>query len=204
MFGAQGAACLQKLVERLDSWAKRASFLAHEASLPGATYQAALLRMGARIDCFTAGQERMFEVFRSARRGGIVQRALRYARANNPRCPGYDTSIPKRWIIHLDMNGLYPWAMTQALQKGSFREVDPSGFTRNFILALPDDGSTGYQLVIDGYVPDHLHDLLADLPCSAGQRGTQSRTVLKITQHTYSPEKTLVVIQNTRAPPCMR
>jgi hypothetical protein len=43
----------------------------HEASLPGATYQAAGLHTRERIDCITVGQEQAFEAFSAARRGGI-------------------------------------------------------------------------------------------------------------------------------------
>ena len=45
----------------------------------------------------------------------------RYANANNPLVPGYDPSKPKKYIMYLDANNLYGWAMSKPLPKRDFK-----------------------------------------------------------------------------------
>ena len=53
-------------------------------------------------------------------RGGISMVSKRYAKANNPRAEGYDSTLPMNYITYLDANNLYGWAMSLPLPKKSF------------------------------------------------------------------------------------
>ena len=53
--------------------------------------------------------------------GGISMVSKRYAKANNPLVPDYDPSKPKKYIMYLDANNLYGWAMSKALPKRDFK-----------------------------------------------------------------------------------
>jgi hypothetical protein len=65
----------------------------------------------------------MFVFVESGIRGGISVISNRYARANNPylKPEDYDSSKPHSYIIYLDANNLYGWAMSQPLPVGGFR-----------------------------------------------------------------------------------
>ena len=48
-------------------------------------------------------------------RGGISTDMQRYAKANNPYLHGYDPDKETSYILFLDANNLYGWAMSQPL-----------------------------------------------------------------------------------------
>jgi len=54
-------------------------------------------------------------------RGGISMVSKRYAKANNPLVLEYDPSKPKKFIMYLDANNLYGWAMSKPLPKRDFK-----------------------------------------------------------------------------------
>jgi len=48
-------------------------------------------------------------------RGGISMVSKRYVKAENPLVPEYDPNKPKKFIMFLDANNLYGWAMSKPL-----------------------------------------------------------------------------------------
>ena len=61
-------------------------------------------------------------------RGGISYIANRYGRANNMYLQGNDNERPSKYLVYLDANSQYGWAMSQYLPTGGFRWV-----TKTFI-----------------------------------------------------------------------
>ena len=94
-------------------------------------------------------------------RGGISMVSKRFAKANNPQCPEYDSTKPNKWIMYLDANNLYGWAMNQLLPVGGFQWVSPELAE---VLATPDDGPEGYITEVDLEYPENLHDSHSDYP----------------------------------------
>ena len=54
-------------------------------------------------------------------RGGISYIAKRFSKANNKYMKFYDDSKPSKYIVHLDANNLYGWAMSQYLPYSKFK-----------------------------------------------------------------------------------
>jgi hypothetical protein len=102
---------------------------AHCYTLPSVSWEAMLFshfrkQNQVKIECFKNGyannQQDMFNMVQRGMRGGISVISHRYAKANNPYMKEYDKSKPSSYIVYLDANGLYGWAMTQYLPCNSF------------------------------------------------------------------------------------
>ena len=63
----------------------------------------------------------MFQFIEKGMRGGISYIANRYGKANNKYMKTYDEKAPSKYIMYLDANNLYGWAMSQYLPTGGFR-----------------------------------------------------------------------------------
>ena len=63
----------------------------------------------------------MFLFVESSIRGGLSQISKRYAKANNKYMSTYDKSLMDSYILYLDANNLYGYAMCEYLPKGNFK-----------------------------------------------------------------------------------
>ena len=63
----------------------------------------------------------MFQFIEKGLRGGISYIANRYGKANNKYMSSYNPDEPNKYIMYLDANNLYGWAMSQYLPTGGFR-----------------------------------------------------------------------------------
>jgi len=91
-------------------------------------------------------------------RGGLSQISKRYAKANHEGMASYDKSKDDAYILYLDANNLYGYAMSQYLPIGSFR-WNSEEWTNDRILGLGDKDSVGYLFEVDLHYPQELHDL---------------------------------------------
>lgn len=103
-------------------------------------------------------------------RGGIVQCSNRHSVANNKYISDYDSSKESNYLIYLDVNNLYGYAMSQYLPYKNFKWVENcENFNVNNNIA--EDSPLGYILEVDLEYPSILHDYHNDLPfCSENKK----------------------------------
>ena len=97
-------------------------------------------------------------------RGVISYIDKRHSKANNKYMKSYDTSEENQFIMYLDANNLYGWAMSQYLPYSRYKwlgKKEISYFCLNFI---SENSSVGYILEVDLDNPSELHDLPNDYP----------------------------------------
>ena len=99
--------------------------------------------------------------------GGISYIAKRFSKANNKYMQFYDDKKPSKYIIYLDQNNLYGWAMSQYLPYGRFKwlnqkEIDKFCLNSTGCNSIEENSSDGYILEVDLEYPDKLQELHND------------------------------------------
>jgi len=104
----------------------------------------------------------MFLFVENSIRGGISTISHRYAKANNKYLPNYDPNSLYQFLIYVDANNLYGYALSEPLpiDKCRFRE-HPENFD---VDAVDCNEANWYVLEVDLTYPDHLHDVHNDYP----------------------------------------
>ena len=95
---------------------------AHYLSAPGLSWDAFLKRSGSEIELVSDMD--MFQFFEKGVRGGTSYIAHRYSKANNKYMSTYDEEEDNSYLMYLDANNLYGWAMSQPLPNGEFKWVE--------------------------------------------------------------------------------
>ena len=132
----------------------------HFYTSPGLAWKACLRKTRVRLELLTDPD--MLLMFECGIRGGITQAVHRYTSVNNPYMEGlYDPSEESSYLLYLDANNLYRWAMSQLLPTGRFRWVDVKP---NEIRKLAKREDKGYLLEVDVGYPRDLHDTHNNLP----------------------------------------
>ena len=90
-------------------------------------------------------------------RGGITHIAHRHAEANNKYMKIYDQLKRISYIMYLDANNLYGWAMSEPLPYGNFHWIETDKI-------LPKVFGKCRIYEVDLVCPEELHDLLNDYP----------------------------------------
>ncbi len=124
----------------------------------------------------------MFRMLNGGMRGGVAMITKRYAKANNPYLGDrYDSSLPNSYIIYLDANNLYGWAMSQFLPTSEFTWLSENEYiTINWLQQL-DEQQYGYFIECDLEYEAILHDDHNDFPL-APERLDISANMLSQTQ----------------------
>jgi len=128
---------------------------AHYFTSPGLSWDALLKKTGVELELFTDLEMHLF--VERGMRGGISMVSKRYAKVSNPLVPDYDPSKPKKYIMYLDENNLYGWAMSKPLPKRDFKwkRVMP---TDEEILKKKENAKNGWILEVDLEYPAELHE----------------------------------------------
>ncbi|GFQ85201.1 uncharacterized protein TNCT_131181 [Trichonephila clavata] len=98
-------------------------------------------------------------------RGGVCLLGRRHAIANNPYiAENYNKKLQSNYILALDANNLYGFAMSQFLPVGNFRWLDSEQLSKFHVMKLDKDSDIGYILEVDLLYPKHLHNKLPLAP----------------------------------------
>ena len=140
---------------------------AHYYSSPGMAWSAAMKLTDTKLELLD--NEEMYTFFERSIRGGISQVSKRHVRANNKFCKtySYDSKKPTTFLVYLDANNLYGFALSQKLPTGDFIWYPENQFekwTEKDILDFETDGEFGEILEVDIHIPSKLHDYFNDYP----------------------------------------
>ena len=92
----------------------------------------------------------MFLMVEKGIRGGMCQAIHRYAKSNNKYMKNHDKNSESSYLMYLDANNLYGWAMSQKLPINGFKWVEGlSKFNESFIQSYDENSDRGYFLEVD-------------------------------------------------------
>ena len=106
----------------------------------------------------------MFQFIEKGMRGGVSYIANQYGKANNEYMKKYDEKALSKYILYLDANNLYGWAMSQYLPTGGIRWLTEKEINNIDLAKYKEDGKRGVILEVDLEYPQELHHLHNDYP----------------------------------------
>ena len=106
----------------------------------------------------------MFQFIEKGMHGGVSYITNRYGKANNKYMNEYDEKASSKYIMYLDANNLYGWAMGQYLPTNNFRWMSDMGISKTDLGKYKADGKKGLILEVDLEYPQELHDMHNDYP----------------------------------------
>ena len=137
----------------------------HYFTSPGLSWDAMLKMTNIQLELMTDID--MFQFIEKGMRGGISYIANRYGKANNKYMKEYDEKAPSKYIIYLDANNLYGWAMSQYLPTGGFKWLTEKQINKINLAQYNEDSNKGLLIEVDLEYPKELHDNHNDYPVAA-------------------------------------
>jgi len=135
---------------------------AHYYTAPGLSWDSMLKFTKIKMELLTDID--MINFLDKGIRGGLSQCSKRYAKANNKYMKNYKTEESSKYLIYLDANNLYGYAMSESLPYKNFKWLTERDIA-NFKLDLTSaDTSLGHILEVDLDYPSHLHKKHNDFP----------------------------------------
>ena len=95
---------------------------AYILSTPGLAWQACFKKAEVKLELLTYID--MLFMAEKGTRGGISQAIHRYPKSNNRYMKNYDKNTTSSYLMYLDANNLYGWAMSQKLLVDGFEWVE--------------------------------------------------------------------------------
>ena len=134
----------------------------HYFTSPGLSWDAMLKMTDIKLELMTDID--MFQFIEKGMRGGISYIANRYGKANNKYMKTYNEKAPSKYIMYLDANNLYGWAMSQYLPTGGFKWMTQKQIDNIDLAKYKEDSNKGLILEVDLAYPSSLHNLHNDYP----------------------------------------
>ena len=137
----------------------------HYFSSPGLSWDAMLKMTGIELELISNTDMHLY--IEEGTRGGISYIAKRHSKANNKYMEDYDNNKENIFVIYLDANNFYGWAMTQYLPYGNFKWLTRGEINKFNLALIGENNSDGYILEVDLEYPIELHNLHNDYPLAA-------------------------------------
>ena len=137
----------------------------HYFTSPGLSWDAMLKMTDIQLELMTDID--MFQFIEKGMRGGISYIANRYGKANNKYMREYDEKAPSKYIMYLDANNLYGWAMSQYLPTGGFKWMTEKQINKINLAQYNENSKKGLIIEVDLEYPKELHNLHNDYPLAA-------------------------------------
>ena len=134
----------------------------HYFTSPGLSWDAMLKMTDIKLELMTDVD--MFQFIEKGLRGGISYIANRYGKANNKYMKDYKKDKPSKYIMYLDANNLYGWAMSQYLPTGGFKWLKQNKIDNLDLKKYDKENKKGIILEVDLEYPEKLQDLHNDYP----------------------------------------
>ena len=134
----------------------------HYFTSPGLSWDAMLKMTNIKLELMTDID--MFQFIEKGLHGGISYIANRYGKANNKYMKKYDEKAPSKYIMYLDANNLYGWAMSQYLPTSGFRWMTQKQIDKIDLTKYKEDSEKGLIMEVDLEYPEELHNLHNDYP----------------------------------------
>ena len=97
-----------------------------------------------KVELELLSDEAMYSFIERSIRGGVSQISKRLAKANIDGCKDHDQKDPNVYLIYLDANNLYGWAMSQELPTHGFRWLTAEEIDSIIISELSENGENGW------------------------------------------------------------
>ena len=121
----------------------------------------------------------MFQFIEKGLRGGISYIANRYGEANNKYMKEYNKEKPSKYIMYLDADNLYGYAMSQYLPSGGFKWLTEKPIEKIMNKSILPGNKKGYILDVDLEYQEELHEMHNDYPLAVEK--------MKVTKEMLSP-----------------
>ena len=131
---------------------------AHYFSCPGFAWGAMLKMTDINLELITAID--MYQMVETGLRGGVSYIANRYSKPNNKYLSDYDKNKDRSYLMYLDANNHYGWAMSQPLPTGRFKWLKEDKWDE----ILKNKEGIGYFIECDLEYPPKIHYLHNNYP----------------------------------------
>ena len=91
----------------------------------------------------------MYLLVEKGMRGGISYIVKRHSKANNTYMQSYDVTTQSKFIMFLDENNLFGWAMSQYLFHGKFKWLNQKEIDKFDVNSIGENSSIAYILEVE-------------------------------------------------------
>ena len=119
----------------------------HYFTSPGLSWDAMLKMTNIKLELMTDID--MFQFIEKGMHGGVNYITNRYGNANNKYIKEYAEKAPSKYIMYLDANNLYGWAMSQYLSTGNFKWMTDKEISKIDLGMYKADGKKGLIPEVD-------------------------------------------------------